>query len=438
MLKTVFYLTEPNATKPTPLFAFASFTGQRVKVYTKLSVHPEEWAQSEQLLLTQGRRAKAKGRPAQRGQTNAQLNTALAGIRERLELCYAQHRAAGLLPTPEALRAAAAPAAAPEAETPTVGPALYEAFGNYIEDARKHGRERSATAYATARKRLFEFGEWARLPVSFEGLTLPFFDKYRGWLLTEKQSTDNTVSKQIDGLKRFLTWAHERGYHENLAYLKAKHARREPAVIALSKAELQLIERLNLSTTPHLNNARALFLIMAYTGLRYSDLAAIRPEHDKGNHLEIIAQKTAAPATPLILPETRPLLNQLFEGTIRVISNQKLNAYIKDVARLAGVDTPTEKLTFRGSIRTAQTLPKWQLIGCHTGRRTYVTLMVIDGYGAEDIMPTTGHKDYKSFKRYVDYSRENVLSKFAARFEATPNATPERNAMEIPVLRIAV
>ena len=62
----------------------------------------------------------------------------------------------------------------------------------------------------------------------------------------------------------------------------------------------------------------------------------------------------------------------------------------------------------------------------------------VSGYGAEDIMPTTGHKDYKSFKRYVDYSRENVLSKFAVRFEATPNATKDSNAMETPVLRIAV
>lgn len=424
MASVSFHLNRSDSDKPTAIYISFYTNGKQLKIQTGESIPSSQWDKAEQ-------KAKTRNRPE-----NETLNKNLARMGNQVLEFYNNSVANGILPTIEQLRNAVEPAATTDT-TPAI--TLYDAFGEFIEQARQQGRARSATAYETARTHLYQFGTYAKMPVSFEGLTLPFFDKYIGWMLTQLNITDNTVAKHLNNLKTFLKWATDRGYNENQTFRKANHTRRDPAIIALTANELQLLEQVNLAASPHLNNARNLFLIMAYTGLRYSDLAALRPEYDRGNHLEITAQKTGRPATPLVLPKTRPLLAALFTGSIHVIANQKLNQYIKEAARLAGIDANTEKLEFRGGKRIAKYFPKWQLIGCHTGRRTYVTQMLMKGYDNWAVMPTTGHKDVKSFARYVDYSKENLLSKFASLLtEETPPQTPEPSSDSQNQMRIAV
>jgi hypothetical protein len=48
MAAVSFLLKEPNATKPTPIFAFLSFDGKRVKVYSGLSILPKQWVKANQ------------------------------------------------------------------------------------------------------------------------------------------------------------------------------------------------------------------------------------------------------------------------------------------------------------------------------------------------------------------------------------------------------
>lgn len=398
MANASFHLTRSDSDKPTSIYISFYANGKQTKIYTGETIHPEQWDKDQQ-------KAKTRNRPE-----NDTLNKNLARMGAQVLEFYRQSVANGVVPTITQLRAAIEPANATDTAAPM---SLYDAFGEWIEQANQQGRARSAMAYKTARTRLFEFGTYASMPVTFEGLTLPFFDKYIGWLLNKKNSTDNTVAKQLNNLKTFLKWATERGYNNNDTFKRASHARREPAVIALSKDELRLIEEADFTAMPYLENARNLFLMMCYTGVRYSDLEALRPEHDKGAWLDITAQKTGRPAKPPVRKKTRVLLTKLFAGETHIISNQKLNTYIKEVTRLAGVDTPTETLEFRGGKRDASYAPKWELMGCHTGRRTFVTLALIDGVNQFTIMKATGHTDLKSFMRYVDYSERNVVDEFA-------------------------
>ena len=423
MANASFHLTRSDSDKPTAIYISFYASGKQTKIYTGETIHPEQWDKTEQ-------KAKTRNRPE-----NDTLNKNLARMSKQVLEFYSNSVANGITPTTAQLRAAAEPANATETAAPMT---LYDAFGEWIEQVRQQGRTRSAMAYETARKRLFEFGTYASMPVSFEGLTLPFFDKYTAWLLNKKNSTDNTIAKQLNNLKTFLKWATERGYNDNATFKKVNYARRDPAVIALTDAELRLIEQTDFAAVSHLENARNLFLIMCYTGLRYSDLEALRPEHDKGKWLDVIAQKTGRPAKPPVRPKTRALLTKLFADDVHVISNQKLNAYIKDVARLAGVDAPTETLEFRGGKRNASYAPKWELLGCHTGRRTFVTLALIGGVNQFTIMRATGHTDMKSFVRYVDYSERNVVDEFAKLDAEEDEAThPPFGDIEKSFMRVA-
>jgi site-specific recombinase XerD len=84
-----------------------------------------------------------------------------------------------------------------------------------------------------------------------------------------------------------------------------------------------------------------------------------------------------------------------------MISNQKLNDYIKDICKAAEINEEIEIVRFRGNKRESKTCPKHQLISVHTARRTFATLSLEKGMSAEEVMTVTGHLDYKSFKRYV-------------------------------------
>lgn len=423
MANASFHLTRSDSDKPTAIYISFYANSKQTKIYTGETIHPEQWDKTEQ-------KSKTRNRPE-----NDTLNKNLARMSKQVLEFYSKSVANGITPTTAQLRAAVEPANATETTAPI---SLYDAFGEWIEQARQQGRARSAMAYETARTRLFEFGTYANTPVSFEGLTLPFFDKYIAWLLNKKNSTDNTIAKQVNNLKTFLKWATERGYNDNAIFKKVSHARRDPAVIALTAGELRLIEQADFAAVPYLENARDLFLLMCYTGLRYSDMEALRPEHDKVRSLDIVAQKTGRPAKPPIRPQTRVLLTKLFAGDIHVISNQKLNTYIKEVARLAGVDASTETLEFRGGKRNASYAPKWELLGCHTGRRTFVTLSLIAGINQFTIMKATGHTDMKSFMRYVDYNERNVIDEFAKLDAIEDTPTPPAAGIDREsIMRIA-
>lgn len=68
--------------------------------------------------------------------------------------------------------------------------------------------------------------------------------------------------------------------------------RQEPDIMTLTAEEVETLEGLELSAGGYLDNARSLFLLSCYTGLRYSDLVSIRPEHLRGITLRITTQKT--------------------------------------------------------------------------------------------------------------------------------------------------
>ena len=363
MVKISFLLTEPKADKPTPIFAFVSFDGQRVKVYTGLNAHPRQWLKAEQRLQT-------RGYPL-----NGPLNDALEQIEQKLQSCYHQNRAVGRLPSAGELRASALPQQAEpvkeEAQKPL--PTFWTRYDEFVALTHEQGQPRTAQASATAGRHLREFGKQARLAIDFATLTPAMGDKFASYLLKAGQ-TDNTIAKQFVRIKRFMKWAADRGYHDSVKYQRLTWQRHDPEILTLTAEEVVAIEQLTLHEGSYLDNARALFLLACYTGLRYSDLVSIRSEHLKGRMLRLTTQKTRETVTIPLSPSARVLIERYLRGGVRLITNQKLNEYLKELGQLAVIDEPFELIRYRGGKRETTTIPKWQRIGCHTGRRTFVTL----------------------------------------------------------------
>lgn len=90
----------------------------------------------------------------------------------------------------------------------------------------------------------------------------------------------------------------------------------------------------------------------------------------------------------------------------RYHQNQKLNDYLKEAAKLAGLDREITQVYFKGNTRHEDTYKFWEQISCHDARRTFVCCSLALGIPPSVVMSCTGHSDYESMKPYIEVADE--------------------------------
>lgn len=88
------------------------------------------------------------------------------------------------------------------------------------------------------------------------------------------------------------------------------------------------------------------------------------------------------------------------------ISNQRLNDYIKELGYLAGIDRPVTRTWYVGGQRRDETLPRYQFLDTHTGRRTFICMALQLGIPPTTVMQWTGHSGYKAMQPYISASSD--------------------------------
>lgn len=222
---------------------------------------------------------------------------------------------------------------------------------------------------------------------------------------------NSTIEKKLDCLKWFLKWSTNKGYNTNIAY-KTFHPTlktTQKKVIYLTKTELKLIKDLKIPTeAAHLEQTRDVLLFCCFSGLRHSDVYNLRRNDIKGSHIEITTMKTADSISIELNSITSEILEKYKDFTFKgdkalpVISNQPMNRDLKELCRLAGINEKIRITTYKGNQRIDETKEKWELIGTHTGRRTFIVNCLSLGIAPNVVMKWTGHSDYKSMKPYID------------------------------------
>lgn len=85
----------------------------------------------------------------------------------------------------------------------------------------------------------------------------------------------------------------------------------------------------------------------------------------------------------------------------RVISNQKMNEYIKVVAKLAQLDDRISVSITKGGAKQTEVLEKHKLVTVHTARRSFATNMYLMDIPPISIMKITGHRSERAFLLYI-------------------------------------
>lgn len=284
---------------------------------------------------------------------------------------------------------------------------LLDFMQNFINDNSETKKKGSLDVYNSVVKNLRDFQTDTGKKIKFETIDYAFLQAFQNYLIRTKKLNNTTIAKRLSTVKTFINKAKLYGYTVTDQYKDFKIKRESLEVIALTNNEFESLYKLNISNKK-LQQVKDVFCFACVTGLRYSDLAQLKWEHITPDEIKIVVKKTSELLTIPLNKYSKEILSRYKnqDNPLPIISIQKLNVYIKDLCEKVGINTPTEKVRFSGAKRFAKPYPKYQLITIHTGRKTFATLSLEKGMSAEEVMEITGHKDYKSFKRYVKITEQ--------------------------------
>lgn len=226
----------------------------------------------------------------------------------------------------------------------------------------------------------------------------------------EKGILNVTIEKKLETFRWFLNWATDRGYNTNKAYkhFNPKLKKTKRPVIFITTEELQALNNLTFAPEEkHLEQTRDLFLFLCFSGIRWSDMYMLRRGDVKEDCIMITTEKTEDSLTIGLNAVTKRILDKYKDipfpknKALPVQTNQRMNLYLKEICKRAGIDEPIRITQYRGQERIDTYKPKYELIGTHAGRRTFATQTLAQGNNAEVVMELTGHKDYRSMKPYI-------------------------------------
>lgn len=83
-----------------------------------------------------------------------------------------------------------------------------------------------------------------------------------------------------------------------------------------------------------------------------------------------------------------------------------MNEHLKEMAKMCELNTPITTTIYKGTKRIETTIPKYELITTHAGRRTFISNAIMLGIPPEIVMKWSGHSDYKSMKPYIEIANK--------------------------------
>jgi integrase len=238
---------------------------------------------------------------------------------------------------------------------------------------------------------------------------------------------NTTIAKNIAFVKWFLRWAHQKSYYSGLLHETFKPKLKgtdgnSREVIHLTWDELVYLYNFEIpEQKQYLARVRDVFCFCCFTSLRYSDAAKLRRSDIKDKYISVVTQKTVDGLKIELNDYTREILDRYKDVPFKddkalpVISNQRMNDYLKELGELAEINEPQRIIYFRGSERHEEVYPKYSLLTTHCGRRTFIVNALYLGIPAEVVMKWTGHSDYNAMRPYikiVDDLKEREMNKF--------------------------
>ena len=208
-----------------------------------------------------------------------------------------------------------------------------------------------------------------------------------------------TAAGYITKLHTMVKFAMDNGHLKINPFQTLKVKRERKPIDYLSDKEIKAIMDAKIENKS-LDAVRQAFLLQVFSGLAYTDLEKLKEEDikiaaDGTYYIEKPRVKTGVTYTAVILPEGRDILVRN-NFKMKVISNQKMNLFLKEVGTLAGIE---------------------HRLVTHLGRKTYGHILLNRGVRLETTAKCLGHSNSRTTARYyAEVMNDTVINEVAAVF----------------------
>jgi integrase len=247
--------------------------------------------------------------------------------------------------------------------------------------------------------------------VDYEDITIDFYNSFVAFLSNEGYSI-NTMGRFVKALKYMMKKALNEKRHNNKEFQESAFSgfTEDVFTVYLTEAEVEKIYKCDLSKIPRMALARDAFIVLCETALRISDYSQIELNIRERNGKQLIYITQQKTGGQVIIPLTRRMNGILkkYDGKLPRIPEQHVNKYIKSVCMWCGITEELHWTAQKFGKKYTKTAKKYELISCHTGRRTACTLMYLAGIPTIDIMKISGHTSEGAFMRYIRVTAEET------------------------------
>ena len=430
-IRIKFNLKEPQS-EESLLLLLCRWDHQQIKLSTRQRVVVETWDAKKQLCIT----SKEKY-PARINRLSKKINTFLERLISKLIEFYDENYS-GSMPYNQAkvsikklIDDLVEEDQQKEEQLKVTAIHFFEA---YVERKRidphtgRYISERTKVHQRTVINRLKSFLLDNELPDEFSVFTSKKFDSlYTEWCYSVKKYKQNTVYATYGVLKPLLNAAKEEGYDVDDYYKHLKGKCVDTDAIYLTEDEIERIYRLDIpqlikegevDSKSNMEKTRDLFIIACWTGLRRSDINRLEKAsfNLKDRIITITAEKTkrqvAIPMHPFIVE-----VCEKYQGKVPGLCDKaKANNRLRECARHAGVNDEVRIVENRAGKVNTLIYKKYQLVGMHTGRRSFATNMYKRRFPTIAIMRLTGHTTESNFLKYIKVTPEENAAMMAEEF----------------------
>jgi len=258
-----------------------------------------------------------------------------------------------------------------------------------------------------------------------------FITDYEFWLKTERKCCHNSATKYLKNFKKIIRIALANGYIAKDPFANIKFRLDEVDKDFLEDHEIKAIMEKPIAIT-RLSQVRDAFVFCCFTGLAFSDMKGLKPEHivrDNNGALWIRKkrQKTGNMCNIPLLDPAKAILDRykdhpecITKGVLLpALCNQKMNAYLKELGTICGINKE---------------------ITTHTGRHSFGTSVALaNGVSIENVAKMLGHSSTNMTRHYARVLDKSIMRDMAvvnsrftapaptstsASFSGTQNSTP--------------
>ena len=194
--------------------------------------------------------------------------------------------------------------------------------------------------------------------ILLEDITLKFLQDFDYYLKTKKTFKQITINKSIQRVRKIIKLAIAEGFLFTDPFLLYKPKKVINNVVYLTPEELFELEN-HIFSQPRLDQVRDLFVFCCYTGLPYHEMSTLTKKNivkkfDDKLWIDMFRQKTKKQFSVPLLPKAISILEKYQENKsiLPIISNQKFNSYIKEIAEIIDIE---KKLTHHIARKTFAT-----------------------------------------------------------------------------------